>query len=670
MTQTDHWNRRTLDFIVPYLEQARSIVRVSTGFFTIEGYNLIRQYLDEKVVYLLVGYDEQSHERLRQMLIDDIMLHLSRWDEANRREAVLDLVRKLSAGQMRVVEIGEAEIIDARIRKRDHGKIYIIDDAIVLVGSSNLTIGGLIRNTEGVATVNEADRIHDWLTNFEQYWNAKDTHDLTDELLRVLMEWLELNPPYDVYLKTLLALTPEDPGESPRATYKMPVKYQQVVIERVIRQLKDWRGAFLVASTGLGKTIMATHTALRLSREGEIYNVIVFAPKQVLPNWEDALDSAGLNARSFTRDLLDRPASKQGKVKEMLRILERVDDKYIILIDESHHFRNQERATDGVQRRSFQRLVNIVSDNNPLVLLLTATPLAKGVDDLNNQLYLLPHTAPDNLVTESGQIAMPGFDVVEPNVWRVSEHNDEEDEFAFFDNFRQLPVCTVISTSQVAKAFATSTPDGDYIDFGEQRRWLPKIEVRKVKAPVPLENEMSSALDRGYFKHHRFRFQQRGQWIISESTIEKEANIAWASSPFALKEVVSNTIQGNYDVPYRYEAYEREQVLGPILDKIINMRFEDDLKLKALVVFIRQFLEQKRKVIVFTERRATAFYIEMGLQQLVPDARLASVVHRSSSGEFVLRTFDEVYEMILNFAPEANRDQLGDIPLKNYDVFI
>jgi len=42
---TDHWSKRTIDFLAPHVGSARELVRVATGFFTVEGYDLLRPYL-------------------------------------------------------------------------------------------------------------------------------------------------------------------------------------------------------------------------------------------------------------------------------------------------------------------------------------------------------------------------------------------------------------------------------------------------------------------------------------------------------------------------------------------------------------------------------------------------------------------------------------------------
>src|SRR5215207_4397766 len=117
----DHWSGKTIHFLAQHLPRATHQIRIATGFFTIQGYNLIRRYVTGKTVKVMVGYDEISHERLRQKLIEDIMLHLSRWDEVNRREAVLDLVEKFQRGEFQVVEQNSDDLMDARIRNRDHG---------------------------------------------------------------------------------------------------------------------------------------------------------------------------------------------------------------------------------------------------------------------------------------------------------------------------------------------------------------------------------------------------------------------------------------------------------------------------------------------------------------------------------------------------------------------
>jgi superfamily II DNA or RNA helicase len=668
--QTDHWNKGALKFLTPHLQQTKERLQVATGFFTIQGYNLIREFLSDISVQLLVGFDEAAKDRLKELLIDQIMVHLSRWGAENRRAAVLDLVERIKKGRFQIIEHGDKGWIDARARNRDHGKVYILDEKIVLSGSVNLTVSGLRYNSENLTLVKDPGRVKYYLDQFQEYWDAENTVDLTQELLEALLKWLKLSPPFDVYLKTIQALITEEEFAPPRESYKMPVKYQLVVIERTLRQLKAFGGAMMVASTGLGKTVMATHIALRLSREKQIYNVIVFSPLQVQLDWKYALRSAGLSFDVFTRNLLDQPGNRKGKkMVEMEDALEQIDKSYLVIIDESQYFRNRTRAKDGRGRQSFNRLEPIIKEKKAKVLLLTATPYSKEVGDLNNQLRLLPHTAEKKYIKADGQFVLPGMmdEAIAPEAWKVM------DGVGFFQEFINLPVATVISTSQVAKDFAEHTEEGDFIFFGEEKRWVPQVEVTKVRVPVLMEEAVSEVMKQKVFHHKHLSFKNRkNQWYRSNVIIQNKAEIAWMSSPLAFKKVVVDTINGTDDVVYIRPDEKRKELLAPILSQLENFNPDNDSKFQALVVYLKKFKEQKRKVIVFTERLLTAIYLEKSLAKRLQFLKVANTVKEIGEGEVALKNFEEeVVPLIKGFAPEANKDKISPKDkLVDYDLLI
>lgn len=630
---------------------------------------MIREAITEIWVQLLVGYDEESKERLRQLLIDNIMVYLSRWDAQNRREAVLDLVERIKRGKFQIVEQADKDLVDARARNRDHGKVYILDETLVLSGSANLTVNGLRFNSENLTLVDAPDRVSYYLNQFQEYWEAEDTVDLTQALLDALLKWLQLSPPFDIYLKTIQVLIQEEEVEPPRENYKMPVNYQLVVIERLLRQLKAFRGAMLVASTGLGKTVMATHAALRLARTKRIDNIIVFSPLQVQLDWKHALRSAGLGNEIFTRDLLDRPGKIKGKkMLEMEDALQHIDGGYLVIIDESQYFRNKTRAKDGRKRHSFNRLIPVIQEKEALVLLLTATPFSKEVNDLNHQLQLLPHTADKKFVKPDGQFVFPGMidDDIAPEAWKVMEGSE------FFDDFIKLPVTTVISTSQVAKDFAEHTEEGDYIFFGEEKRWVPQVEVTKVKVPVYLEEDVSAAMERGVFLHKHKSFRDRKQqWRRSDVIVQNKAEIAWMSSPLALEKVLEDALFNTDKVIFRLPDSQREELLEPILSKIRQHGIEEDPKFQALSFYLKEFQKQSRKVIIFTERQLTAIYLEKALKRSMPFLRVGNTIKETGEGT-ELKNFDqEVLPIIKGFAPVANADKISTREkLSHFDVLI
>lgn len=653
----DWWGKHSINFLMPLFASAKTLIRLSTGFFSIQGYNLIKPYVENKHVDILVGYDDRSRQDLKMTLVEEIMDDLSKW-HGGRREAVLNLIYKLERRELRIV--------DARLRQKDHSKIYIFDNYYVASGSTNLTKNGLLLNQEGdlmISKTEHPDRLEWWCEQYEMYWNAPDTKDVSQALLDRLKAWLGLSKPWDVYLKTIQILIPENKPIPPRESYKVPSEFQMVVIDRAMRQLSDWRGAMIVASTGLGKTIIATHIAYELIHiEQSILNVMVVAPKPLKDEWQKRLQSAGVPASIHTRNLLDMPLDEDQNQKalgELLSALSEVDEKWMIVIDESQHFKNRERAQGG-ERRSFSRLIDTINEKKCLVLLLTATPYATELDNINHQLLLLPHTNPKEI---PHQRAIPGLEPGKLYLrsWKVARVED----------LINLPVGTVINTPYVAQNFAIQSKEGDYLLFGDKKKYIPKIQVSKVNVPVVLEASVTKALDTGYFKHHLTKFMSRGKWIHSMAGAEYEAIVSWGSSPWALREVVEKTIKetDGYSYPFIYDREEREKELTPLLLALNNLKHENDEKFVRLFLLVKKLRQDGHKILIFSERLITTSYIEIGLRELIPELRIANTVVRNGN-EFMQKDFQEVQSLISGFAPISNSRDDGFVPEDKYDIFV
>jgi superfamily II DNA or RNA helicase len=100
--------------------------------------------------------------------------------------------------------------------------------------------------------------------------------------------------PWQVYLKTLLAIKTLDEIELIRPSYRKPVGYQTDAIARILRQIEHFDGALLVASTGLEKTVIAADVFYRLKLSGRIDNVLVIGPDPVRIEWNDHMRPTGV----------------------------------------------------------------------------------------------------------------------------------------------------------------------------------------------------------------------------------------------------------------------------------------------------------------------------------------------------------------------------------------
>ena len=469
---------------------------------------------------------------------------------------------------------------------------------------------------------------------------------MTLGLLERLRAWLELADPFYVYLKSIQALVPREEPKPPRKRYKLPADYQRVIITRVVRQLKTYKGAMLVATTGMGKTVMATDVCYKLQQEGIIDTVMVFAPKLTHLNWEEDLGNAGINHQTFSREILGQKRSLGKEAKRLQRYLDKLDDQYIIVIDESHYFRNENKS-GGKQKFSFSRVIERVNESGCYVLLLTATPYAKGFEDINNQLKLLPHSGPERIQTTSGQFVFSGMKAIRhPYAWVIPEDD-------FFEAFRRLDVITLISTSWVARNFGIPTAEGDKVKRPDGEVWIPHLNLYRATVPLPLERKIKNLIGKGYFKHDNMSFPAReGGFITKDSTIEDQVYEAWLSSPIALQETLYQVVEDDYSVSFKVSQEMRREAIEPVYSELQGMNYQDDPKLQALLELIEK--HPGEKVIVYTQRLPTATYLKEVIEEKLPDISVATPIQRLNHLKYSTLEDDALQMMIQKFAPISN----------------
>ena len=164
------------------------------------------------------------------------------------------------------------------------------------------------------------------IEDFESHFTS--AIDLTQELLESLLKWLKFSTPWDIYLKTMLAFEDIQPPET-RYT-KQPVSYQVDMISQTLRHIRDFHGSMIVASTGLGKTVVAVHVALHLREEGLIDNVMIIGPKAVENNWKKEMREAGLYCEFFVQKIFDKPEKQAHRLEELKEITEEAQQQPLI----------------------------------------------------------------------------------------------------------------------------------------------------------------------------------------------------------------------------------------------------------------------------------------------------------------------------------------------------
>ena len=432
------------------------------------------------------------------------------------------------------------------------------------------------------------------------------------------------------------------------------------MIAQTLRQIRTHGGSMLVASTGLGKTVMGTHIALQIKEEDLIDNVIVISPKAVRTSWQDEMRDAGLSLSCFTLQTLDKKDVGRAKdLRNWSKIEKHISSngaRYLLIFDESHQLRNNRKQRLALTR--IKKLVNQVGERQKVkVLLLSGSPYAKEIDNINTQLALLPHTA----ITASSDI----------QPWRI----DKAEEF------RRLPVANKLTSPFVAKNFGISNKKGLYINFGEFKRYFPDITIYNIFSTLPFEESIVSLLESNCFNIT----------TKTHSSVNKVINIlvqkAWTSSPLALKrflEKVVDTPGGTRQLPmaimkkssFVMDKIQRQNLLQPLIKELDNFDNRDDIKLQNLLEILDfHCLKNQEKVIIFCEQRATVYYLEEALKTALPSLEFYGTIYQSPriprkgiKIEYKTHSDNDIANAISAFAPVAN-DAVGDYNY-TYDVFI
>lgn len=638
-----------------YLRQGRETVRIATGFFTIRGYNLIRNATRDKKMFILVGIEEPGEKRVIKALVQEILLNLRTGLGEDRRRAVEELVRKM--------ERGDFYIVDARATDH-HAKLYIIDTGIALVASANVSGRGLIEAIEAGTVEKNAEAVAYFLDRFDTYFVS--SIDITQPLLEALRLWLGLAIPWNVYLKTLMALKDlEDTKlQQQRSSYRKPVGFQKNVIARALRQLDEFRGAMVVASTGLGKTIIGTDIALRLHEEAEIRNVLLIGPKAVEREWRKSFREAGVPSEYFIHAVLNTvDPAHNGDVSELEAIFDQIDSSWLIIIDESHELRNRyntkiiNRRLQTIERLAHQRLQMAIVKSGCKVLLLTGTPYSTDLKNVNNQLSLLPHTGPMNVASV------------------IEEYKDEERAWQIKElpELKELPVGSVITTPYVAKYYGVTDEEGNVVlDFNGEPRYIPHVILHRVDVPLILTQEIAHALDSQCFRVFVYGWQLKNpDWrsfaLRKRSLIETKVRVAWGSSPWALRDIVQKVLAGVYKVKFVSSETQRKQELQPINNYLERLTLYEDHKLLQLCKELDKQVQIRRKVIVFSEQLATVAYLETALAQLRPQLKVGCTVKMQTPGSYKMKNRREIDKILAAFAPIAQQTKRA---VGNYDILL
>lgn len=288
-----------------------------------------------------------------------------------------------------------------------------INGNVIVPALFKFTSDGLgITESNNVSTmtgiVGAPDHLAGLKADFDNIWNDPEkSKNVTKKVLDKVRTIYQENTPEWIYFVSLYHIfhdrlneldeediVPEGSGFKDSVIWNTLFQFQKDGVLGLIRKLEKYNGAILADSVGLGKT----YSALAVIKYFELQRkrVLVLAPKRLRENWtlytavdiRNVLKDDYFNYTVLNHTDLSRYKGLSGDIKLDTFLWSDFD---LVVIDESHNFRNNDTSVNRETKSRYQRLMEdiIQSGRKTKVLMLSATPINNRMSDLKSKLDLL-----------------------------------------------------------------------------------------------------------------------------------------------------------------------------------------------------------------------------------------------------------------------------------------
>ncbi|MBI3805396.1 MAG: helicase [Nitrospirae bacterium] len=388
--------------------------------------------------------------------------------------------------------------MDAALRRVITGNCPFTTDGLGLMPGNQF---GLIQCSENS---DEWNMLGAWFTAL---WNSLPASpEAKNVLLAQLENIFERKPPSSIYFLILFHLfrdrddaLDEDQivksatGIRNTVVWKKLYRFQRDGVVGAIDKLNRFGGCIIADSVGLGKTF----EALAIIKYHELRNdrVLVLCPKRLRDNWTLYKTNDRRNFLApdrFNYDVLNHTdLSRDGGLSGDIDLAHVNWGNYdLVVIDESHNFRNKKTPRVGSETRYDRLMRKIIKEGvKTRVLMLSATPVNNRMADLRNQIAfategddtaLLDHGI--GSIDSTTRLAQKQF-----NRWLDFDDPDRTPsrliEMLGFDYFTLLDLLTIArSRKHIEKYYGTA----------ETGRFPDRLKPINIKADVDRAGEFRS----------------------------------------------------------------------------------------------------------------------------------------------------------------------------------
>ena len=629
----DNKKNRVVDELKEELHKGSKLSIIS-AYFTIYAYAELKKELS-KIENMRFIFTEPTFVKKDRELIREFYIEHNNEKKVSGNEFEIKL-----RNEMKQAAIAKecAKWLEEKAEIKSLKKANLAQPRLIYIESEeeNISINGTVDFTSDGLGITPSNRLDSnmclygkdytisFLQAFNELWNdGSAVEDVKQKVLEQMQVLYKENTPEFIYFVTLynvfsnyLDELTEDNIVKSRTGFKDTLiwnklyKFQKDGVMGAIDKIEKYNGCIIADSVGLGKTF----TALAVVKYYELRNdrVLVLVPKRLRDNWTIYTINDKRNifsADRFNYDVLNHTdlSRTNGMSGEINLSTINWSNYDLVVIDESHNFRNNPPVKGRVTR--YERMMNdiIKSGVKTKVLMLSATPVNNKMTDIKNQIAFITEGKNDafskvglnnlELILRKAQTVF--------NKWTILPDAERSTEsfvnMMDVDYFKLLDTITIARSRKHIEKYYNLDGIGKFPTRLLPQNRYPAIDTKKEFPPIENINKLIKKMSLCVYSPLGY--------VLSEKRAAYERK-------YDMEVGVNNSI---------FKQADREQSLVGLMRIGILKRMESSINSFALTV--EKILYKINKAIESIEEKQFDYDAEMNINDIdIDDAELENLM--------------------------------------------
>ena len=512
-----------------------SRLSVISALFSMYAYDKLKKDLNKidkmRFIYTKPSFLKDNTKESRQYYIDNNSIFGGDYEIKLKNELTQGSISKECSDWIRE----KFEIKSFKTPNEAQPRMICVDNkddsSIAINGTVDFTTAGLGMNKSDRQDMNQCvygqDFTQSSLMQFNFLWDNEDyLEDVKEEVLEQMKTMHKENPAefiyflslYNIFSNELDSLDEDNivrKGNNLKESqiWNKLYKFQKDAAIGVIDKIEKYNGCILADSVGLGKTF----TALAVIKYYESRNdrVLVLVPKKLRDNWTIYTKNDKRNIfvdDRFNYDVLNHTdlSRERGKSGDIDLKTINWGNYDLVVIDESHNFRNNPAVKDRTTR--YQKLMNeiIKGGHKTRLLMLSATPVNNKMTDIKNQIAFITEDQDDALVDAGIKSIETTLKNAQMAFNKWAKRPESERTGASFvdtidlDYFQLLDTLTIARSRRHIEKYYDLAEIGDFPERLQPINVKSEIDTEEMFPPLESINRDISSLEMAIYSPMRY----------------------------------------------------------------------------------------------------------------------------------------------------------------------